>query len=56
VDRFEQLLVHLDRGDISDGGVESGPIVEAVDEGEDVALGLGSGLMALMNEIGLQAR
>ncbi len=35
--------------------MESGSIVEALDEGEDIALGLGAGVvLAVMNELGLQ--
>jgi len=36
--------------------MESGSIVEALDEGEDVALGLGTGLvLAMMDEFGLES-
>jgi len=35
--------------------MERGPIVEALDEGEDIALSLGAGLvLAMMNELGLE--
>jgi hypothetical protein len=35
--------------------MESGSIVEAFDEGEDITLGFGAGLvLAMMNELGLQ--
>ena len=35
--------------------MESGSVVEALDEGEDIALGLGAGVvLAMMNELGLQ--
>jgi hypothetical protein len=35
--------------------MESGSIVEALDEGEDIALGFGTGLiLAMMDELGLQ--
>ena len=35
--------------------MEPGSVVEALDEGEDIALGLGAGLVvAMMNELGLQ--
>jgi hypothetical protein len=37
VDRFKRLLAPSRSGDISDRGMESGSIVEALDEGEDVA-------------------
>jgi hypothetical protein len=37
------------------GGMEPGAIVEALDEGEDIALGLGSSfILAPMNEFGLE--
>ena len=35
--------------------MEPGSIVEALDEGKDIALGLGAGVVvAMMNELGLQ--
>ena len=47
--------LHFDRADISDGGVETGSIVEALDEGEDVALGVGAGrVVVMMDELGFQ--
>jgi hypothetical protein len=45
VDRFKRLLVPS----------RSGSIAEALNEGEDIALGLGAGLvLAMMNELGLE--
>src|SRR5215203_3050318 len=33
-------LLHLDRADVADGRMKPGPIIEALDEGEDVAPGV----------------
>ncbi len=38
-----------------DRGMEAGSVVEALDEGEDIALGLGAGIVvAMMDQLGFQ--
>jgi hypothetical protein len=37
--------LHFGRRNISGGGMKPGLIIEALDEGKDIALGLGTGLV-----------